>query len=298
MNMNSKSRNSPNHDLGWCNYINWDSHFIQHVLPDPTRLFVIVCCTIMYVRYIQAHDYNYILGIQNFILNPFVMFYVASAQITFYLGTKHGAAHGTSSLPRPTYEKWIIEWYYWNGCLFHAIMDGSSGSLRLVPVVVHQYDILDYRFPTHHTVPYIIGMIELLVMYPLCLVTMYFILVDTKHPYRFPLEILLSTLHITGMVVFVFTEVYDGQCHIPALDPVGRNCHTEDHTTQYKFFNLYHITYYWFGFWFCNMIWGIVPIYRIVRSVQECHRAFVLAPSSVPVPTGTTTTTANGSKQD
>jgi hypothetical protein len=216
------------------------------------------------------------------------MCYIASAQLTYYFGVKHRSNNNTSnskqvsssssssSASLPVYERWIIEWYYWNGCLFHAIMDGSSGSLRLIPVVVHQYDILDHRFPTHHTVPYIIGMIELLIMYPLCLITMYYILVDTKHPYRFPLEILLSTLHITGMIVFVFTEVYDGQCHIPALDPVGMNCHTDHHTLQFKFFNLYHITYYWFGFWFCNMIWGIVPIYRIVRSVQECHRAFVL----------------------
>lgn len=290
-----------NGDLGWCNYIPWDSNFIRNVLPDPTRIFVIVCCSIMYLRYIQAHDYDYVLGLQNFIFNPYVMFYIASAQITYYFGAKHcksskslSSSSSSSSVSVPTYEKWIIEWYYWNGCLFHAIMDGSSGSLRLVPVVVHQYDILDLRFPTHHTVPYIIGMIELVVMYPLCLMTMYFILVDTKHPYRFPLEILLSTLHITGMIVFVFTEVYDGQCNIPALDPVGTNCHTEDHTLQFKFLNLYHVTYYWFGFWFCNMIWGIVPIYRIVRSVQECHRAFVVAQTGQM----DTTKTSNGHKKE
>ena len=138
------------------------------------------------------------------------------------------------------------------------------------------------------------------------------------------MEILLSTLHITGMIVFVFTEVYDGQCHIPALDPVGHHCyssvtststdhsmmirdHQQGYYSNYKF-NLYHITYYWFGFWFCNMIWGIIPIIRIIRSILECQRAIqyynqnhtdnTIQTTSNNTNGTTTTTTTTNKKQE
>jgi EXPERA (EXPanded EBP superfamily) len=280
-------------DLGWCHYIAWDSDFLRHTFPDPTRSFVVVCISIMYIRYVLAHNGNLLLGIYGLFLNPYVLFYVGTAMCTVYMGTvqyqKHN--HKAFSIQKlPLYERWIIEWYFWNGCMFHAIMDGSSGSLRLVPVVVHQYDVLDLRFVAVHCVPFMIGMVELLIMYPLCLLSMYTIIVDVRHSYRFPLELITSTLHIFGAILFVFTEVYDGQCHIPALDPVGQHCDDDwtRHTIQLKF-NWYHLTYYWFGFWFCNMIWVVVPLYRIIRSVMECQRAL-----QQTHPSNTTSHTTNG----
>jgi EXPERA (EXPanded EBP superfamily) len=237
---------------------------------DPTRFFVILCVTIMVLRYLQA-GHSLAEAVLGFFLNPYVVFFVGSAVISVYLGLR---SRSSNDPPITASDRALAEWYFWNACLFHAIMDGGSGSLRLVPVVVHQYDILDLRFPTHHSVPYIIGMIELLLMYPLCLLCIYCILCrDRFQHYRFPLELLTSTLHFTGMVVFVFCEVYEGQCHVPALDPVG-NCDDTSIALQLKFFNLYHITYYWFGFWFCNGIWGVVPVFRIWHSVQECQQAF------------------------
>jgi EXPERA (EXPanded EBP superfamily) len=148
--------------------------------------------------------------------------------------------------------------------------------LRLIPVVVHQYDMLDARFRSGHTVPWMIGMVELLVMYPLCLLTVYAIL--TRSPYRFPLELLTSAVHFLGMVLFVGAELYEEQVHVPALDPVGAPGRS---FANVKVFDLYHLTYYWFGFWFCNLLWGVVPYFRIHRAVCECHRAFVRQSESV-----------------
>jgi EXPERA (EXPanded EBP superfamily) len=164
-------------------------------------------------------------------------------------------------------------------------MDGASGSFQLVPVVVQQYNILDRRFTNHHVVPWTIGVIELFIMYPLCLVSLYCIL--QNHPLRFPLELITSCCHVFGAIVFVASEVYEGQRNIPALDPVGilptgdyryykddAEDNRHNNLLQFKF-NLYHLTYYWFGFWFCNSIWAVVPMYRMMRAADECRLALI-----------------------
>lgn len=235
-------------------------------MPDPTRIFSGLVLTILFVRYLQAHEWNFGGAIGGLFLNPYVVFYVATAGAAVVLGLR--AADAAIHQPwahLPVYDRWTVEWYWWNAWLYHAVMDGSAGSLRLVPVVVHQYDVLDLRFPHRHVVPYLIGLVELLVMYPLCLATVYAIL--ARSSYRFPLELLVSTLQVMGMIIFVGSEVYEGQVNIPALDPVGNGS-----KLSLKF-NLYHLMYYWFGFWFCNLLWGVVPYYRIHRAVAECRRA-------------------------
>lgn len=175
-------------------------------------------------------------------------------------------------------DSWTAEWYWWNAWLYHGVMDGASGTFRLIPVVVQQYDTLDRRFPTGHVVPWVVGLIELFIMQPACLLTLYAIL--TQSSYRYPLEILTSTFHIAGMLVFVISEVYEGQLNVPALDPVGVPGNA---WANVKFLDFYHFTYYWFGFWFCNLVWGYVPAYRIWRSLQEIAKGMTQEPSSAAV---------------
>ena len=207
---------------------------LPKALPDPTRCFSLLCLTIMCVRHYMATG-DPSATMFGLFLNPFVVFYLATAAATVYYAKK------SKNLPSTTSDLWTAEWYWWNGWLFHAVFDGSAGSLRLVPVVVHQYDVLDMRFPTHHTVPYVIGLFELLVMYPLCLLTVRAVL--QKSPYRFPLELITSTFQLMGMVLFVGAELYEGQVHVPALDPVGLS--PDNMWANVKFFYMYHFTYYW-----------------------------------------------------
>ena len=207
--------------------------------------------------------------------NPYVLAFLSAALLVVYASSpQRVSSNKKAHLRLPKYDQWAAEWYWWNAWLYHATMDGAAGSLRLVPVVVHQYDILDLRFPTHDVVPWLVGLIELLVMHPLCLACLYCI--RTRHPLRFPLELVTSTLHIMGMVLFVGAEVYQGQVHIPAMDPVGRIDDEGNRTISLQF-NLYHITYYWFGFWFCNLVWGYVPLIRIARALRECRLALELS---------------------
>ena len=241
--------------IGGFHWIDWSK---DTMLPDPTRCFSSLVIGIMIIRFLAANDWDFSLALTGFFLNPYVLLFFGTAVAVAY------SAWPTTPLPK--FDRWAAEWYFWNAWLYHMVMDGASGTFRLVPVVVQQYDILDLRFPGRHVVPWVIGATELFVMGPMCLLTLWAIL--KRHNLRFPLELITSTLQITGMIVFVLSEVYEGQHSIPALDPVGT-----DTGLVFKF-NLYHLVYYWFGFWFCNLVWGVFPYYRIMRAVDECQRVF------------------------
>jgi EXPERA (EXPanded EBP superfamily) len=258
--------------LGGCHWIPWNAPWVA-ALPDPTRAFSLLCLTIITGVFLYMNNGDIVAVILGLYLNPYVLVFFATAGATWYHAVKVrdsqvATATVATATVVPVYDAWTAEWYWWNSWLFHAVMDGSAGALRLVPVVVQQYDIMDSRFPTRHAVPWMIGLIELTCMYPLCLATYYATV--TKSPHRFALELVTSSMQFMGMVIFIVTEVYEGQVNIPALDPVGNK---NDGTLQLRY-NLYHLVYYWFGFWFCNLIWGVVPFYRIQRAMQECHRAF------------------------
>jgi EXPERA (EXPanded EBP superfamily) len=255
-------------DVGGCEWIPWENAAVQ-AMPDPTRIFSFLCLTVVCVRFLITTEWDLAATVWGLFLNPYVVFFFLTACVAVRMGLQAAQKKGIVA-PLPVYDRWTAEWYWWNAFLYHAVLDGATGSLRLVPVTVLQYDVLDRRFPNEHVVPWMIGMIELLVMYPLCLVTVYAVL--SRSNLRFPLELIISSIHIMGMVIFIVTEVYEGQVNVPALDPVGH----ADGSIHLKL-NLYHFVHYWFGFWFCNSIWGVVPYYRIHRAVMECQRAFATA---------------------
>ncbi|KAL7557294.1 hypothetical protein ACA910_016255 [Epithemia clementina (nom. ined.)] len=281
---------STNHDvlppLGSCNWIPWDSEFIQKKLPDPTRLFSFLVCGVMFFRFLEASDCDFEALFTGFVINPYVLIFLAIATLTLYLGlvtaAKETASTTTTKSPSPSlweawqslpvFDRWAAEWYWWNAWLYHGVMDGASGTLQAVPVVVSQYQVLDRRFSTHHSVPWIVGLVEIIFHQSVCLWTLYAVV--TKSPYRFPLEIITAILHMFGAVVFVFAEVYEGQFNVPALDPVGI---PGNRFGNIKWTSSYQFVYYWFGFWFCNFVWIWVPLYRLQRAVQECVRSFEIS---------------------
>jgi hypothetical protein len=260
---NGATTAKPTKFMGVCHWIDWKSAAVS-ALPDPTRVFSFLVMAIMLGRYAESHDWDASLLLTGFFLNPYVVVFLSIAVAVLRVSNSNSNA---KLPPLPVYDRWAVEWYWWNAWFYHAVMDGASGSFQLVPVVVQQYQVLDKRFTTHHSVPWTVGAIELFIMQPLCLACVYCIL--QRHPYRFPLELITSTFQVMGMILFIVAEVFEGQLNVPALDPVGI---PGNRWANVKL-DLYHFTYYWFGFWFCNLIWGVVPYYRIVRAVQECAHA-------------------------
>jgi hypothetical protein len=248
----------PQHALGGCHWIDWEK---AERFPDPTRCFSLLVIIIMIYRYAEAHDWDWTLTLYHGIVaDVFVLVCVGTALISWlacYPFTKKLAV----------YDRWSAEWYWWNAWFFHMLMDGMVGSLRLIPLAVHQYDVLDRRFIQRHSVPWTVGMVELCIMNPLCLLSYWAVCQD--HSLRFPLELITSTFQIMGMLIFLISEVYEGQLNVPALDPVGVPGNRWGNVK----WNHYHLTYYWFGLWFCNLVWAVVPCYRIQRALAECQSA-------------------------
>lgn len=231
------------------------------LLIDPTRLFSIIVLVIMWFRFLQAHDFSFDQLVEGFLLNPYVDVFTLISVVTLIMAKP---SEKSKVAPLSNSDLMTLEWYFWNSFLYHGIMDGASGTFQLVPVVVSEYQYLDKRFATHHVVPWLVGAVELFVMFPLCLATLYCI--RQRSVWRYPLEIITSVMHIFGMVMFVAAEVYEGQRNVPAMDPVGI---PGDRWGNVQFTNLYHLIFYWFGFWICNLIWGVVPMIRIVSACQH-----------------------------
>jgi hypothetical protein len=262
----AKSRPSPILG-GGCNWIPWNAAWIKG-MPDPTRMFSIQVVGIVVIKYLIKNDWDWDMVTWGFFLNPYVIF---SFGVSIGIAIYGGGVDAFSKLP--VYDRWACEWYFWNAALFHMIMDGFSGTFGVVPLIVNQYEQLDRRFITHHSVPWTVGLIELTFHSTFSLLSMWSIL--TNNPLRYPMELITGTLHIFGMIVFVGAEVYEGQLNVPANDPVGVPGNA---WANVQLFDVYHLTYYWFGFWICNLVWWFVPYYRMVRAVDEIYQRFSVVP--------------------
>lgn len=249
--------------VGLMKWVDWESPMLQ-LLPDPTRLFSLFVIGFPIVRFLMDHDYDFSLVVSGFLLDPFVLGCLAVAVSTSYL------AASKNKVPLPLYDRWAAEWYWWNAFLYHGVLDGATGSFCQVPVMLSQYQVLDRRFITHHSVPFTVGCVEFFVMQPLCLALVWAI--HRRAAYRFPLELVLGCCHIFGLVMFLVAEVYEGQLNVPSLDPVGV---PGDRWANAKL-NFYHFMYYWFGFWFCNLVWLFIPLIRMHRAFQECLQSLAI----------------------
>jgi hypothetical protein len=268
-NGNHVTKKTPQILGGGCNWIPWDAQWVQS-MPDPTRMFSILVLGIIIFKYLAKYDWDFSLLLFGFVLNPYVIFSFGVSITVFQYG---GGLEKFCALP--VYDRWACEWYFWNAALYHMIMDGFTGTFGVVPLVLHQYQQLDYRFVSHHSVPWTVGLVELTTHSTFCLLSMWAILKNKDHPVRYPAELITGTLHIFGMVVFLIAEVYEGQLNVPANDPVGVE---GDRWGNLKVWDMDQLTYYWFGFWICNNVWLVVPYYRMVRAFDEIHQRF-----SIPI---------------
>jgi len=229
-------------------------------MVDPTTAFVLLVFTIMVGNAVKDNNYK---SLTDFALSPNVVFTVVVTFLVYHIG--NDSEYGkTCNLT--TKENFLSRWYLWNGAVFHMLMDGFGGSFNAVPLVVDQYAKLDRRFNpahSHNSVVWTVGLIELVVMTPLCFYC--YIAIKKGWASRWPMEIIVGVCHIFGMLVFCITEIKDGQRNIPAVTPIGGHNGWFEHA---KWDNE-HLTFYWFGFVICNLVWFVVPYLRISAAVEH-----------------------------
>jgi len=192
----------------------------------------------------------------NYITDP-TLLTVAALGLLFYAFVT-STTKGQSQLS--TSQKRWANWYLLNAFVFHCLCDCLVGCFHKLPAMDAQYKALDKRFLIDDPVPYIVGLVECSVMAPLCLIAYYGY--RTNAWYRPIAEIAVGICHSFGAVVFVACEAAVGFQHVPA-----------DLKLE---FTMDHCLYFWFGFVFCNLLWVVLPIAAIFRSVQELKRVITV----------------------
>eukprot|EP01060_Flectonema_neradi_P019837 TRINITY_DN27355_c0_g1_i1.p1 TRINITY_DN27355_c0_g1~~TRINITY_DN27355_c0_g1_i1.p1 ORF type:complete len:225 (+),score=21.30 TRINITY_DN27355_c0_g1_i1:72-746(+) len=216
---------------------------------DPSALFCFACIIIPLYKEPETTDADRL----EFLTDPFFYCPVLLLIVTALVGR-------TRTCIQTETDKILGRWYLWNGAIIHIMMDGCVGSLDKLKLFSQQYKILDHRFVTRDVVPVSIGLIELYIMAPLCLLL--YLAFKWNLPCKNPLEIIVCVMHAFGAIMFVLPE------HLISYKNVAVDYNLE--------FSLYYLTYFWFGF-LANFIWVVVPLYNMKRAFIECCSAKVKA---------------------
>eukprot|EP00054_Salpingoeca_dolichothecata_P019712 m.122891 g.122891 ORF g.122891 m.122891 type:complete len:245 (+) comp23363_c0_seq1:81-815(+) len=229
---------------------------------DPMVLFTCLCVAVPVLKADSTDE------IIQFFREPAVIFTFGVLLATILISIR-------KAKPVQPWEIRSANWYLMNGTVIHILMDGLVGVFGKVPLIYRQYLVLDRRFQTHDAVPVIAGATELFVMGPLCLLAYYAIY--NQQPWRYPLELVIAIFQLFGTIFFAGAEIYNGCVNVPADYPVGAGgagCFGEPKLEEYYF------TFYYFGFWFCNTIWIIVPIRLAWAATCAISERFCEAPTA------------------
>lgn len=188
-------------------------------------------------------------------------------------------------------------WYLLCGAYIHFLMDGLVGCYGVWGLMRRAYETLDGRFPhapspdagfvsgslpektiesnlpfstpsmamrrsiPNFSVPFVVGHLEMIVYFPLCLALYY--AYKRGLAWRRPLEILVASFQLFGAIIFMGSEEVMG----------SPNLFIKGHVTGaglVKQANLIDsICFYWFAYLFANLIWVFVPIPLIWKATAD-----------------------------
>jgi len=160
---------------------------------------------------------------------------------------------GAKPLRLSARDRRAARWYLLNATVIHIMMDGLVGAFHRIPAFDNQYKVMDKRFTVDDPAVYTVSLTECFAYSPMCILVYYGYWHGSS--WRRPLEIAVGAFQIFGTIIFLVTELLVGCKHIPV---------------DYNFeFTEPHITYFWFGFIFCNPIWIVVPLVYMWQAARE-----------------------------
>lgn len=236
-------------------------------------------------------------------------FLFATASVIFMVWLSHRDGYVKLS----AFELATANWYLLCGAYIHFLMDGLVGCYGAWGLMRRAYETLDGRFPrpidalnqSHYdlsqtplavmhaksfeahgaavatpdvsvrqaipnwSVPYVVGHMEMIVYFPLCLALYYGY--KRGESWRRPLEILVASFQLFGAIVFMGSEeVLDS----PNLFIRGRITGSGRIPDDAPWFDV--ACFYWFAYFFCNLIWVFVPIPLIFKAMSEISEGIVV----------------------
>jgi len=195
-------------------------------------------------------------------------------------------------------EQRAANWYLLCGAYIHFLMDGLVGCYGVWGLMRRAYETLDGRFPHADTgsdafdsaaahaggkaftaaglgtppealrravpnfaVPFVVGHLEMIVYFPACLALYY--AYKRGLAWRRPLEILVAAFQLFGAIIFMGSEEVLGSPNLFIAGHVtGLGRVTEPSAVDVACF-------YWFAYFFCNLIWVFVPIPLIWYATKD-----------------------------
>jgi len=162
----------------------------------------------------------------------------------------------------------IANWFLCNGVFFNLFLDVFAGQFHLMGIMSEQYVTLDprYKFGLHHDggqAVFMTSLVELLVQSPLCILTYW----GYHHnaSWRRVTELLASMWHLGGIWWMYLPEALRGFPYVEA-----------DKNFEFSF---RFLMYYWFGYWFCGILWTIIPLWITWKTGKEISDAIEMVKS-------------------
>jgi EXPERA (EXPanded EBP superfamily) len=218
------------------------------IIFDPTVLFTLGCLAVGPALAYVDDPTTFAPKFVDYVTDPAMIAGVCALFAAVVIGGRWASNFSGS-------ERRTALWYLINGAFIHITMDGMTGGHHFLSLLNSHYTRMDIRFKEDESVSWMITQIELFVMAPLCVAAYRYVVRHPNSGARWALELLTSTFHLWGAVIFWGSEVLNGFVNLP------------DYDRDFKF-EFDHCLYFWFGF-FANLVWVVIPLALIIRAFRR-----------------------------
>jgi len=158
----------------------------------------------------------------------------------------------------------VANWFLMNGVYFNLFLDVVSGQFQMMDEMSKQYLKVEPRYilgvyDDAGAPVFMTSMCELFFQSPLAILTYYAFHRDKS--YKNIAAYTVSILHAAGVWWFYFPEAIGGFQHLNGWPE-----------SLEKAFSFDRLLFFWFGFWFCGILWLVVP-FQIAKSawIEVCQ---------------------------
>jgi hypothetical protein len=223
------------------------------LFSDPTVLFTaaVLCTPLLFVRTFS--------GALAYLLQPLLL-----ASYALFAGVLWFTARGRC-VPLSAGDLALARWALCNGVYYNLFLDVFAGQFQLLGEMTVQYNRVEPRYALGAGDPvgapvFFTSMMELLFQAPLGLLT--FCLVHRGAPGRHTAALVLSVLHAAGVWYFYVPEALNG------FKNLGGWPKTAAEAVSFE-----RLLFFWFGFWFCGLLWTTVAVIVGARAARAIAAA-------------------------
>lgn len=214
----------------------------------PIRLLLLKDPTVWFTMFVILVPLVFLspLGMLGHLLHP--MLWLSLAYLTAVLHITHGDG---KSFPLSERDQRVAFWFLMNGVYFNLFLDVFAGQFQIFGEMSRRYLDVDPRyaigvFDVRGQSVFMTSMLEIFAQSPLSIVAYY--AYCRRKAYRHIVEFTVCVLHAAGVWWFYFPEAIAGFEHLGGWPKSFGEA-----------ISFHRLLFFWFGFWFCGILWLVVP---------------------------------------